>query len=349
MGRPRKTSDKMNQRIILASKKNPFLTPPENALEAPEGINENNGPFDECPNNSVPVLNDNPEAPLISEVQLPVLPVVNDENEVTDGRPTFTLGDEREVPVIDDGNECSNATGIQPNENEPDQSGANEPPAIGNVENEIYFRLPDNGREVANKPLEEVVAQWPGCKIVHGKPRHSQSQGSVERANTDIEDILSVHQRETKTTACARFLPLIQYRKNIRFHSGIERSPYVAMFGRDSENAYFTKEEVLSDDDEIQQKSAYEEEEKTLQEDNSTRYADLRLVSFMDSIESGVEKFPEFANQGNNDAYFQLGIVSPVLGVQKDEEQAEIDCLHDSIMIERHGAHSAQKNQICTN
>ncbi|CAJ0949189.1 unnamed protein product, partial [Mesorhabditis belari] len=106
-----------------------------NALEAPEGINENNGPFDECPNNSVPVLNDNPEAPLIGGVQFPVLPVANDENEVTDGRPTFTLGDEREVPVIDDGNECSNATGIQPNENEPDQSGANEPPAIGNVEN----------------------------------------------------------------------------------------------------------------------------------------------------------------------------------------------------------------------
>ncbi|CAJ0922714.1 unnamed protein product, partial [Mesorhabditis belari] len=115
----------------------------------------------------------------------------------------------------------------------------------------------DNGREFANKLLEEAVAQWPGCKIVHGKPRHSQSQGSVERANADIEDILSVHQRETKTTEWARFLPLIQYRKNIRYHSG--------------------RSKVLSDDDEIQQTSAYEEE-KTLQEDNSTRYADLRPV-----------------------------------------------------------------------
>ncbi|CAJ0916408.1 unnamed protein product, partial [Mesorhabditis belari] len=145
-----------------------------------------------------------------------------------------------------------------------------------------------------------------------------------KRANADIEDILSVHQRETKTTEWARFLPLIQYRKNIRYHSG--------------------RSKVLSDDDEIQQTSAYEEE-KTLQEDNSTRYADLRPVSFMDSIESGVEKFPEFANQRNNDADFQLGIVGQMLGVQKDEEQAEIDCLHDSIMMERHGAHSAQENQ----
>ncbi|KAF0759130.1 KRAB-A domain-containing protein 2-like [Aphis craccivora] len=28
-------------------------------------------------------------------------------------------------------------------------------------------------------------------KIVHGKPRHSQSQGSVERANQDIENMLA--------------------------------------------------------------------------------------------------------------------------------------------------------------
>ncbi|CAJ0953474.1 unnamed protein product, partial [Mesorhabditis belari] len=73
------------------------------------------------------ILNDSPEAPLTGEVQFPVLPVVNDENEVTDGRPTFALGDEPEVPVIDDGNERSNATGNQPTENEPDQSAANEP------------------------------------------------------------------------------------------------------------------------------------------------------------------------------------------------------------------------------
>ncbi|KAI1698731.1 KRAB-A domain-containing protein 2 [Ditylenchus destructor] len=48
----------------------------------------------------------------------------------------------------------------------------------------------DNGREFANKVVSEVVRQWPICRIVHGKPRHSQSQGSVERANRDIGDIL---------------------------------------------------------------------------------------------------------------------------------------------------------------
>jgi transposase InsO family protein len=44
----------------------------------------------------------------------------------------------------------------------------------------------DNGREFSNKIVREVVRKWPSCRIVHGKPRHSQSQGSVERCNRDI-------------------------------------------------------------------------------------------------------------------------------------------------------------------
>ena len=38
--------------------------------------------------------------------------------------------------------------------------------------------------------ITELSAISDGSKIVHGKPRHNQSQGSVERANRDIEDIL---------------------------------------------------------------------------------------------------------------------------------------------------------------
>jgi len=33
---------------------------------------------------------------------------------------------------------------------------------------------------------------WDNLKIVHGKPRHSQSQDSVERANQDIQNILTI-------------------------------------------------------------------------------------------------------------------------------------------------------------
>jgi hypothetical protein len=46
---------------------------------------------------------------------------------------------------------------------------------------------PDNGREFVVKVIEELVKIWKDCKIAHGLPRHPQSQGSVEKANADIE------------------------------------------------------------------------------------------------------------------------------------------------------------------
>lgn len=45
----------------------------------------------------------------------------------------------------------------------------------------------DNGKEFANWLVKELVRRWPECRIVRGRPRHSQSQGSVERANQDVE------------------------------------------------------------------------------------------------------------------------------------------------------------------
>ncbi|XP_028140049.1 uncharacterized protein LOC114334213 [Diabrotica virgifera virgifera] len=45
-----------------------------------------------------------------------------------------------------------------------------------------------NGREFSNIIIEELCSMWKDLKIVHGKPRNSQSQGSV--ANKDTENIL---------------------------------------------------------------------------------------------------------------------------------------------------------------
>lgn len=44
----------------------------------------------------------------------------------------------------------------------------------------------DNGREFVNSIISALINQWPQCKKIQGKPRHSQSQGSVERANRDV-------------------------------------------------------------------------------------------------------------------------------------------------------------------
>ncbi|XP_060842993.1 KRAB-A domain-containing protein 2-like [Rhopalosiphum padi] len=89
----------------------------------------------------------------------------------------------------------------------------------------------DNGREFANKVIIELCSMWEELKIVHGKPRHSQSQGSVERANQDIQNILATWLADNNSRKWSEGLKFVQFMKNRSFHHGTKRSPYEAMFG----------------------------------------------------------------------------------------------------------------------
>ncbi|CAK1582287.1 unnamed protein product [Parnassius mnemosyne] len=72
---------------------------------------------------------------------------------------------------------------------------------------------------------------WSDVKIVHGKPRHSQSQGSVERASQDIENMLSTWMETNQISKWSEGLKFIQAMKNRAYHEEIKCSPYEAMFG----------------------------------------------------------------------------------------------------------------------
>ena len=65
-----------------------------------------------------------------------------------------------------------------------------------------------------NSVITELSAMWNGLKIVHGKPRHSQSQGSVERANRDIKDMLMTCLHSNSTTRWGDGLRFIHVMKN---------------------------------------------------------------------------------------------------------------------------------------
>jgi len=60
-------------------------------------------------------------------------------------------------------------------------------------------------------------------KIVHGKPRHSQSQGSVERANQDIQNMLIIWMQTSNVKSWKEGLRFVQLMKNKALHSGIQR------------------------------------------------------------------------------------------------------------------------------
>lgn len=71
----------------------------------------------------------------------------------------------------------------------------------------------DNGREFVNSIITNLNEMWSDVKIVHGKPRHSQSQGSVERANRDIEAILAAWMTDNNSKDWPTALKFIQFQK----------------------------------------------------------------------------------------------------------------------------------------
>ena len=88
----------------------------------------------------------------------------------------------------------------------------------------------DYGREFVNKIIQNLTDMWPGMKLMHGKPRHSESRGSVERSNQDVREMLVSWMSNTNTKAWSEGLRFIQSKKDRALHSGI-KTPYEAMFG----------------------------------------------------------------------------------------------------------------------
>ena len=58
----------------------------------------------------------------------------------------------------------------------------------------------DNGGEFVNEVITTLMKMWPECIIVHGHPRHPQTQGSIERANKDVAHMVGVWMRHNDST-----------------------------------------------------------------------------------------------------------------------------------------------------
>jgi hypothetical protein len=76
----------------------------------------------------------------------------------------------------------------------------------------------DNGKEFTNSLVYNMKILWPELKIIHGRPRHPQSQGSIERSNGDIQGIIGTWMRDNNSTNWSYALPMVMYKKNNKFH-----------------------------------------------------------------------------------------------------------------------------------
>ena len=90
----------------------------------------------------------------------------------------------------------------------------------------------DNGKEFVARIIKELMQLWPDCKIVNGSPRHPQSQGSVEQANTDMEKMLGKWMSDHKTKRWSVGIHFVAHQKNNRYHAGIKNIPYVLQYGQ---------------------------------------------------------------------------------------------------------------------
>ena len=86
----------------------------------------------------------------------------------------------------------------------------------------------DNGSEFTANIITELKQLWPDMKLVHVKPRHPQSQGSGERANGDISDMLVAWLSDNNTKDWSTGITFVQFHKNSAHHAEIKCSPYSA-------------------------------------------------------------------------------------------------------------------------
>ncbi|KAL1488341.1 hypothetical protein ABEB36_014818 [Hypothenemus hampei] len=90
----------------------------------------------------------------------------------------------------------------------------------------------DNGREFTASIIKELASLWPDLILVNGRPRHPQSQGSVERANCSVKNSLIAWMRDQRTSSWSTGLYFVQWGINTVYHEAIGILPYKAMFGQ---------------------------------------------------------------------------------------------------------------------
>ena len=82
--------------------------------------------------------------------------------------------------------------------------------------------------------ISELAQLWPDCRMVHGRPRHSQSQGGIERLNRTVEEKLGAWMVENKSKRWSIGALFVKWYINNQFSRAIGTNPYKLAFGQNS-------------------------------------------------------------------------------------------------------------------
>ena len=80
--------------------------------------------------------------------------------------------------------------------------------------------------------IGEVKLLWPECRMVRGSPRHSQSNGGIERVNQTVQYKLGAWMAEHKSTRWSVGCRIVMWRINTQVHRTVGDVPYCLLFGQ---------------------------------------------------------------------------------------------------------------------
>ena len=97
-------------------------------------------------------------------------------------------------------------------------------------------RRNDRQSVISDKLLSDTVTEvrklWPDCKQVMGTPRHSESNGGVERVNQTVQQKLHAWMKRHNSTAWSVGCKMVQWQINTQFHETIKDTPYRLTYGQ---------------------------------------------------------------------------------------------------------------------
>ena len=73
---------------------------------------------------------------------------------------------------------------------------------------------------------------WPDCRMVRGSPRHSKSNGGVERVNQTVQAKLGTWMRNTHSRWWSVGCRIVMWRYNTQIHRTLGNIPYRLLFGQ---------------------------------------------------------------------------------------------------------------------
>ena len=90
--------------------------------------------------------------------------------------------------------------------------------------------------EITDVDLDEIISEikhvWPQCTMVCGRPRHSQSQGGIERLNCTCQTKLGswMHDNNSKNWSIGRLF--VRWQINTQHSQAVNDVPYRLAFGQ---------------------------------------------------------------------------------------------------------------------